>query len=398
MGRNIKRVFLIVLDSVGIGELPDAADFQDVGSNTLKACYDTGKLHIPNMERLGLFAIPGNEYGKRQDAPRPEGSFGKLAEASRGKDTTTGHWEIAGLISEHPMPTYPEGFPREILDKLSGETGRGILCNQPYSGTAVIEKYGETHMKTGDLIVYTSADSVFQVAAHEEIVPVPELYRICEIARGLLQGEHGVGRVIARPFVGEPGSFTRTANRHDFSLVPSKDTLADLLKAHGMDVIGIGKIYDIFAGKSITESTRTKSNREGMEKTIALLERDFTGLAFINLVDFDMIYGHRNNAEGYAQALNEFDQQLGVFLKGMKPEDVLMITADHGCDPATDSTDHSREYVPFLAAGEQIVPGGDVGVRRTFADISATILEMFGIPNTIDGSSFLTYLWKRDAS
>lgn len=394
MKKNIKRVFLIVLDSVGIGELPDAADFGDVGSNTLKACYDTGKLCVPNMERLGLFAIPGNEYGKRADAPRIEGGYGKLAEQSRGKDTTLGHWEIAGLISQKPMPTYPNGFPKEVLDEFSRQTGRGVLCNQPYSGTEVIQKYGEAHMKTGDLIVYTSADSVFQVAAHEEVVPVQELYHICEIARELLQGEHGVGRVIARPFVGEPGHFTRTANRHDFSLVPPKDTMADLLKQNGLDVIGIGKIYDIFAGKSIMESTRTKSNKDGMERTIALLEKPFKGLAFVNLVDFDMVYGHRNDAPGYTQALNEFDEQLGTFLKGMQPEDVLLITADHGCDPATPSTDHSREYTPLLAYGETISAGAEIGVRSTFADISATVLEMFGIPNTIDGTSFLSCLLK----
>lgn len=253
-------------------------------------------------------------------------------------------------------------------------------------------------MKTGDLIVYTSADSVFQVAAHEEIVPVQELYHICETARELLQGEHGVGRVIARPFIGEPGHFTRTANRHDFSLVPPKDTMADLLKRNGFDVIGIGKIYDIFAGKSITESTRTKSNADGMEKTIALLEKDFTGLAFINLVDFDMVYGHRNDAPGYTRALNDFDRQLGTFLKGMRPEDVLLITADHGCDPATPSTDHSREYTPLLAYGKTIAAGADIGARSTFADISATVLEMFGISNTIDGTSFLSRLLREDAS
>lgn len=398
MRPEIRRVFLIVLDSVGIGELPDAADFGDEGSNTLKACYDTGELCVPNMERLGLFSIPGNEYGKREDAPEITGGFGKLAEKSRGKDTTIGHWEIAGLISEKPMPTYPDGFPKEILDEFSRRTGRGVLCNKPYSGTEVIARYGETHMRTGDLIVYTSADSVFQVAAHEEIVPVQELYHICETARELLQGEHGVGRVIARPFIGEPGHFTRTANRHDFSLVPPKDTMADLLKRNGFDVIGIGKIYDIFAGKSITESTRTKSNADGMEKTIALLEKDFTGLAFINLVDFDMVYGHRNDAPGYTRALNDFDRQLGTFLKGMGPEDVLLITADHGCDPATPSTDHSREYTPLLAYGKTIAAGADIGVRSTFADISATVLEMFGISNTIDGTSFLSRLLREDAS
>lgn len=397
----MKRVFLIVLDSVGIGELPDAADFGDEGSNTLKACYDSGKLSVPNMEKLGLFEIAGNEYGKRTGTTEITGSFGKLAEASKGKDTTIGHWEIAGLISHKPMPTYPNGFPEEILDEFSRRTGRGILCNRPYSGTEVIKDFGKESMETGSLIVYTSADSVFQVAAHEGVVPLEELYRCCETARELLQGEHGVGRVIARPFIGEPGSFTRTANRHDFSLVPPKDTLCDLLKKNGLDVIGIGKIYDIFAGKSITETSRTKNNTDGMEKAIALLDKDFTGLAFVNLVDFDMVYGHRNDVPGYTSALNLFDEQLGVFLKGMGEEDVLLITADHGCDPSTPSTDHSREYTPLLAFGAPIRAGVNIGVRSTYADISATVLDMFGIPNTIDGSSFweqITCPSLRDAS
>ncbi|MCI8599753.1 MAG: phosphopentomutase [Lachnospiraceae bacterium] len=388
MNNKIKRVFLIVLDSVGIGELPDADAFGDRGSNTLKACYDSGKLCVPNMERLGLFAIQGNEYGRRIDVPEIEGSFGRLKESSLGKDTTIGHWEIAGLISPKPMPTYPNGFPEEIIEEFSRRTGRGVLCNQPYSGTEVIKKYGEEHKRTGDLIVYTSADSVFQVAAHEEIVPLQELYHYCEIARELLQGEHGVGRVIARPFIGENGNFTRTANRHDFSLIPPRDTLCDLMKKYGLDVIGIGKIYDIFAGKSITESTRTKNNTDGMEKTIELLSKDFTGLAFVNLVDFDMVYGHRNDVPGYTKALNTFDEQLGTFLKGMMEDDVLLITADHGCDPSTPSTDHSREYVPLLAWGQEIQPNVNLGTRSTFADISATILEMFHIKNTIDGDSF----------
>lgn len=385
---EVKRVFLIVLDSCGVGELPDAADFGDVGSNTLKACYDSGMLKVPNMEQLGLFRIQGNEYGLSKGAPASTGSFGKLAEASRGKDTTIGHWEIAGLVSEKPMPTYPNGFPADLLEEFSRRTGRGILCNKPYSGTDVIRDYGEEHLKTGNLIVYTSADSVFQVAAHEEKVPISELYRCCETARELLAGEHAVGRVIARPFVGEPGNFKRTANRHDFSLLPPKDTLCDLLKKNGRDVIGIGKIYDIFAGKSITEFERTKSNEDGMEKTMKLLGKDFYGLAFVNLVDFDMLYGHRNDAPGYARALNVFDVWLGDFLLQMEEGDVLFITADHGCDPATPSTDHSREYVPLLAYGAHVKEGADIGVRSAYSDISATILDIFGIPNTIYGESF----------
>lgn len=384
---EIKRVFLVVLDSCGVGELPDAADFGDVGSNTLKACFDTGVLKVPNMEKLGLFRIQGNEYGMHEDAPEPRGAFGKLAEVSKGKDTTIGHWEIAGLVSERPMPTYPDGFPADLLEEFSRRTGRSVICNKPYSGTDVIRDYGEEHLETGALIVYTSADSVFQVAAHEEKVPVAELYRYCEIARELLAGEHAVGRVIARPFVGEPGNFTRTANRHDFSLLPPKDTLCDLLKKNGRDVIGIGKIYDIFAGKSITEFERTKSNEDGMEKTEKLLEKDFRGLAFVNLVDFDMVYGHRNDAPGYAKALNVFDEWLGDFLPQMKEGDILFITADHGCD-RTPSTDHSREYVPLLVYGPQVKENTDLGVRPSYADISATILDLLGVPNTICGESF----------
>lgn len=383
---STKRVFVIVLDSVGIGELPDAADFGDVGSNTLRGCYETGKLHVPNMEKLGLFHICGNEYGKKEQ--ELTGSFARMKEQSKGKDTTIGHWEIAGIISKQPLPTYPDGFPKEVLDAFSKATGRGVLCNKPYSGTDVIRDFGEEHMKTGDLIVYTSADSVFQIAAHEELVPVPELYRYCEQAREILQGEHGVGRVIARPFVGTPGNFTRTANRHDYSLIPPKDTMCDLLMRAGKDVIGIGKIYDIFAGKSIGETTRIKSNHDGMEKTLELQKRDFNGLAFVNLVDFDMVYGHRNDPQGYTNALNEFDEQLGEFLSQMRSDDVLIITADHGCDPVTASTDHSREYTPMLICGEAIKKGVDLGIRDTFADISATVLELLEVENTICGTSF----------
>ena len=383
---SAKRVFVIVLDSVGIGELPDAADFGDVGSNTLRGCYETGKLNVPNMEKLGLFHICGNEYGKK--AVELEGSFARMKEQSKGKDTTIGHWEIAGIISEQPLPTYPDGFPQEVLDAFTEATGRGVLCNKPYSGTDVIRDFGENHMKTGDLIVYTSADSVFQIAAHEELVPVPQLYEYCEKAREILQGKHGVGRVIARPFVGTPGNFSRTANRHDYSLLPPKDTMCDLLMRAGKDVIGIGKIYDIFAGKSIGETTRIKSNRDGMERTLELQKRDFNGLAFVNLVDFDMVYGHRNDVQGYAQALNEFDEQLGEFLSNMEKDDVLIITADHGCDPITSSTDHSREYTPMLICGDAIKKGVDMGIRETFADISATVLDLLEVENTICGTSF----------
>ncbi len=384
---NIKRVFLVVLDSAGVGELPDAKEYGDVGSNTLKACFDTGILDIPNLRELGLFHIDNNEYGKKEIG-EIKGSFGRLAEQSKGKDTTTGHWEIAGLVSEQAMPTYPNGFPQDLLDEFSKRTGRGVVCNLPYSGTDVIRDYGEEQLKTGKWIVYTSADSVFQVAAHEDYIPLEELYKGCEIARELLQGEHGVGRVIARPYKGEIGAFERTANRHDYSLIPPKTTICDLLKDGGYDVIGVGKIYDIFAGKSITETTRTKSNFEGMEKTINLLEKDFTGLAFTNLVDFDMKYGHRNDANGYAKALNEFDGQLKEFMSKMKEDDMLLITADHGCDPAADGTDHTREYVPILAYGKYIQTGENLGTRSSFADIAATIAEVFGTKGDIAGSSF----------
>ena len=302
-----RRVFLIVLDSYGIGELPDAADFGDVGSNTLRTIIKSSEYDTPLMKKMGLFNIDGVDYA--QGVEKPIGSFGRLAEVSKGKDTTIGHWEIAGIVSEKPLPTYPDGFPEDLLEEYSRLTGRGILCNKPYSGTEVIKEFGEEHLKTGDLIVYTSADSVFQVAAHEEKVPIEELYRVCEIARQLLQGEHGVGRVIARPFVGQPGNFTRTPRRHDYSLMPPKTTMLDTLKEAGYATRGVGKIYDIFAGKSISDTVRIQNNVDGMEKVIAIMEEDFKGLCFVNLVDFDMVYGHRNDIDVYAKAASVFDQQ-----------------------------------------------------------------------------------------
>ncbi|MEG1778061.1 MAG: phosphopentomutase, partial [Angelakisella sp.] len=314
-----KRVFLIVLDSVGIGEMPDSAEYGDEGSNTLAACASSDKFNVPTLRELGLFNI--DKVGCGNAAETPMGSYCRLAEASKGKDTTIGHWEIAGIISEKPLPTYPNGFPKEILDKLTAATGRNILCNKPYSGTAVLDDYGKEHMESGALIVYTSADSVLQIAAHEEIVPVDELYRYCQAAREIMCGEHGVGRIIARPFLGAPGSFTRTSNRHDFSLVPPATTLLDVLCKNGMDSIGVGKINDIFAGKGISSFVRTKSNSDGMNRAMEYETQDFHGLCFINLVDFDMVYGHRNNVEGYATALTEFDKQLSEFLPLMKEED-----------------------------------------------------------------------------
>lgn len=338
------------------------------------------------MNRLGLSCIDGVDY--LENTETVFGAYGRLQEASKGKDTTIGHWEIAGIISPQALPTYPNGFPKELLDEFSKKTGRGVLCNLPYSGTDVIRDYGEEHIRTGKLIVYTSADSVFQIAAHEDVVPVEELYRYCEIARELLTGEHGVGRVIARPFTDAAPNFRRTSNRHDFSLLPPKDTMLDILQREGYDTYGVGKIYDIFAGKGIEHTQRIKDNVDGMEKTIALQDEDFNGLCFVNLVDFDMLYGHRNDIEGYAKAATTFDEQLGTFMDRMQPEDVLMITADHGCDPGFKGTDHSRECVPFLVYGQSVKEGVNLGTRKTFADISATILDMFGLEITTDGTSF----------
>ena len=379
---QVRRVFLIVLDSFGVGALPDAAAFGDAGSHTLRSCCLQPGFSLPTMAKLGLYNIEGIGVGAPEKAP--VGSFCKLAEASCGKDTTTGHWEICGLVSERPMPTYPNGFPREILDEFSRRTGRGVLCNLPYSGTKVIADYGEEHLKTGKLIVYTSADSVFQIAAHEAVVPPEELYRCCRIARELLQGEHAVGRVIARPFEGEY-PFRRTPRRHDFSLVPPKDTLLDVLSRSGVDVIPVGKIYDIFAGKGLKQPHPTVSNADGMAQTLAFSKTDFHGLCFTNLVDFDMLYGHRNDAPGYAKALMDFDAWLGDFLSTLRHDDLLMVTADHGCDPLTPSTDHSREYIPLLIYGKRLKPA-NLGVRRTYADIGKTIAALFGAENTLAGT------------
>ncbi len=380
----MKRVFLIVLDSFGIGEMPDAERFLDKGSNTLKAVRNNKSFNCPNMAELGLFNIEGVSGGLKA----PKGSFARLFELSMGKDTTIGHWEIAGIVSDDPLPTYPNGFPEEIIKEFERQTGRKAVCNLPYSGTEVIKDYGEHHIKTGDLIVYTSADSVFQIAAHEDIVPVDELYRYCEIARNILVGKHGVGRIIARPFTGSY-PFTRTANRHDFSLLPPSTTMLDLIKDAGLDMISVGKIYDVFAGQGITESIKTQNNADGMAKTKELQARDFNGLCFTNLVDFDMKFGHRNDIDGYAKALTEFDNWLGTFIPDMRDDDVLIITADHGCDPATPSTDHSREYVPMLAYGKNIKSGVDLGTRHGFCDISATVLEYLGVDKgETKGNSF----------
>ena len=385
-----KRCFLIVLDSFGVGELPDANLWHDEGSNTLGAIRGHANFNCPNLKNLGLFNIDGVGGG----VPMPAASYARMREKSMGKDTTIGHWEIAGIISPEPLPTFPNGFPREVVEEFERRTGRKVLCNKPYSGTEVIKDFGEEHLKTGALIVYTSADSVFQIAAHEDMVPPEELYRYCEIAREMLTGPTGVGRVIARPFTGEY-PFTRTANRHDFSLTPPKDTMLDLLKKAGYATLSVGKIYDIFAGKGVSESHRTVSNANGMEVTLALQKEDFEGLCFVNLVDFDMKYGHRNDVAGYAAAATEFDAFLSEFLPAMREDDILLITADHGCDPSTPSTDHSREYTPMLIYGKGIQGGVNLGTRPTFADISATVLDFFGVDQEgTAGESFLEQVIK----
>lgn len=385
-----KRVFLIVLDSFGIGELPDADKFGDKGSNTLKALRTSQKLNINTLIKMGLYNIAGVGGG----IDNPIASYAKMSEKSKGKDTTVGHFEIAGIISEKPMPTYPNGFPKEIIQEFEKQTGVKTLCNMPYSGTEVIRDYGNEHIKTGKLIVYTSADSVFQIAAHESVVPVQKLYSYCEIARKILTGEHGVGRVIARPFEGEY-PFKRTARRHDYSIKPPKKSMLDLISESGKDVIGVGKIYDIFAGSGITESTRISSNEDGMKVTENYLSKNFEGLCFVNLVDFDAVYGHRNDVDGYANALTNFDKWLSTFLPKLSKNDVLIITGDHGCDPSTPSTDHSREYTPMLIYGNNIKSGVNLGVRKSFSDISATVLEYLGVDKQdTSGDSFLNKVLK----
>ena len=382
----MKRIFLIVLDSFGIGQLPDAAAFGDAGSNTLASCAQSAQLQIPNMIAAGLGNIAGVHCLPKAEAPA--GAYGRLTERSMGKDTTIGHWEIGGIVSPDPMPTYPNGFPEEILKPFREATGRGVLLNLPMSGTDAIEKYGDAHVKTGDLIVYTSADSVFQIAAHEEVVPPEQLYEYCRIARKLLTGKHGVGRVIARPFVGTSGAYKRTANRHDFSLEPPKDTILDAVKKAGLDSIGVGKIYDIFAGRGTTEHVYNKSNADGLDHTTHYAAKDFKGLCFVNLVDFDMVFGHRRDIDGYARALSEFDAWLGEFLPKLGEEDVVMITADHGCDPGyTATTDHTREYVPVLVLGKGVKPV-DLGTRDSFADIAATAAELLDVQLDTPGESF----------
>ena len=383
----MKRIFLIVLDSFGIGAMPDAKGFGDVGVNTLASCATSDKLHIPNMIAAGLGNIDGVTCLPK--AEKPLGAVARLAEKSMGKDTTIGHWEIAGIVSPDPLPTYPKGFPQEVLDAFEAATGRGVLCNSPYSGTDVIRDYGPDQLRTGKWIVYTSADSVFQVAAHEELIPLEELYEACHKAREILKGKHGVGRVIARPYVGDAESgFKRTSNRHDYSLEPPAKTLLDAVKEAGLASIGVGKIHDIFAGRGTTEHVYNKSNANGMEHTDRYAAQDFHGLCFVNLVDFDMTFGHRRDIDGYAQALSEFDAWLGNFLETLGEDDLVMVTADHGCDPGyTATTDHTREYVPLLILGKSVKPV-NLGTRESFADIAATIAEMLNVELDTRGESF----------
>ena len=389
----MKRVFLIVLDSCGAGAMPDSKSFGDVGVHTLKSCASSDKLSIPNLVKLGIGNIDGQSF--LGTVEKPAGAVAKLAERSMGKDTTIGHWEIAGVISPEPLPTYPNGFPQEVLDAFEEATGRGCLCNLPYSGTDVIRDYGQEQLDTGKWIVYTSSDSVLQVAAHEELIPLEELYDACHKARNILRGKHGVGRVIARPFVGNAADgFKRTSNRHDYSLEPPAKTLLDAVKEQGKASIAVGKIYDIFAGQGTTEHVYNKSNADGMSHTDHYAEQDFEGLCFVNLVDFDMVYGHRRDIDGYAKALTEFDQWLGTFLPKLGEDDIVMITADHGCDPAyTATTDHTREYVPLVIAGPKVKPV-NLGTRKSFADIAATVAELLGVEYETEGESFASEILK----
>ena len=380
-------MFLIVLDSFGAGQAPDAEKFGDKGASTIKAAAVSEMFHLTEMGKMGLFNIDGIDAGNPVNDP--SAAHMKLRELSVGKDTTTGHFEIAGIVSKTPFPTYPNGFPKEIIEKFEKATGRKVLCNKPYSGTQVIKDYGREHIKTGDLIVYTSADSVFQIAAHEDIVPPEKLYEYCRAARQILQGNNAVGRVIARPFIGEYPNFERTPNRHDFSLVPPEGTMLDNIKKAGKSVIAVGKIGDIFAHTGTTEEIPTMGNADGMAKTLLIAQRDFDGLVFLNLVDFDMLYGHRRNPDGYAAALTEFDGWLFNFLPHLREDDILMITADHGCDPSkTDSTDHTREYIPLIVYGKSIKPV-NLGIRSGFSDIGATVCDFLGVEQPENGKSFL---------
>ncbi len=390
---GMKRVIIVVLDSAGIGEMPDAAEYGDEGSNTLgNIAAAVSGFSLPNLEKLGLGNIDGIVGFK--PVGEPLGCYGKMAERSAGKDTTTGHWELAGITLQRPFPVYPDGFPEEVVRRFENEIGTKTLGNYPASGTVIINELGHQHVKTGYPIIYTSADSVFQVAAHEDVIPPDRLYRICRIARRILTGEHAVGRVIARPFTGTEGNYTRTANRRDFSLEPPDKTLLDHVKEAGLEVKAVGKIDDIFAGRGITESVHTQGNMDGVDKTIRFIREDFSGLIFANLVDFDMKFGHRNDTVGYANALREFDGRVPEIIGSMKEHDILFITADHGCDPTTASTDHSREYVPLLVYGRNARRGVDLGTRKTFSDLAQTAAEYLGIDARFGAESFLSDIVK----
>ncbi len=391
MSGPFERVILVVLDSVGIGAMPDASDYGDAGRDTLGHICALRGLNVPNLVRLGLANI--RPLAGLTPLAHPEGAYGKAALLSPGKDTTTGHWEIAGIILDRAFPTYPQGFPRDLMEKFEAAIGRQTLGNFPASGTEIIRQLGEEHLRTGWPIVYTSADSVFQIAAHEEVIPVAELYRMCQVARAMLQGEHGVGRVIARPFRGQPGSFVRTERRHDYAVEPPYPMLLDLLKEAGFEVVGVGKIPDIFLHHGITATRPGKNNREALESVAAAVGESRRGLVFANLVDFDMLYGHRLDVEGYGRALEEVDAFLPRILSALRPHDLLILTADHGCDPQGPSTDHSREYVPVLAAGRQVRGGATLGTRLTLADIGATIAENFGLQLS-RGTSFLAEIMR----
>lgn len=391
---QIARVILIVMDSVGVGALPDAAQYGDEGTNTLGHISEATELHLPHLVSLGLANIVALRGVER--SPAPQAAFGKMAEKSAGKDTITGHWEIGGVIVDRPFPTYPKGFPPQVISALTRATGRGVLGNRVASGTEIIAELGEEHQRTGRPIVYTSADSVFQIAAHEDILPLPELYRICTLARDILRPPHGVARVIARPFAGRPGAFWRTPNRRDFSLPPPGPTILDALCSAGHDVWAVGKIEDIYAGRGITRSLHSRNNMETVDITLRFMqELQNTGVVFANCVDFDMLWGHRNDVEGYARGLEEFDARVPDVLRNVQDHDLLMILADHGCDPTTPGTDHTREYVPLLVYGPACRPGIDLGVRSTFADVAATVAEAFGVPNPGPGTSFLSECLRR---
>lgn len=382
-----KKVILIVLDSVGIGELPDAAQYGDAGSNTLGNISNfVGGLKLPNMEKLGIGNI--DEIKGVNKTSNPIGNFGRCLELSKGKDTITGHWEIAGVVLNEPLKTYPNGFPKEIMDEFEEKIGTKTIGNTVASGTAILEELGDEHVKTGYPIIYTSADSVFQIAAHEGVIPLERLYEMCEIARKMLVGDKMVGRIIARPFEGQNGKYTRTSNRHDYALEPFNKTILDYVKESGLNVMAVGKIEDIYNKRGITNAVHIKNNMDGVDKTIEYMNCGKEGLIFTNLVDFDMKFGHRNDPMGYAEALIEFDSRLPEIIDNMTEEDVLIITADHGCDPTTKSTDHSREYIPVLVYGKNLKSNVNIGTRKCFCDIGKTVLDLLNIENELIGESF----------